>query len=155
MNIRAKRYHLVTFGYIPMIRHMYEPRAKHETSATIAELFQCSLFFSFRRCMEATLVGCSFLLADGKTINVSPCLLLHSGYNMEERSLISRKHHGSKYNYTPSTAALETLAGRGGLNQLELDMTKTALLNWMARRCFDHFNCRGVAASAATPRQLK
>ena len=125
MNIRTKRVHWVTVGYIPMVLQKYEPRAKDKTSATEAELLQRSLFLIFRRCMEASHVGCSLLLADGTTMNVSPRLLLYSCDYMKERSLLSLKHHGSKYDCTPCMAASETFAGRRGLNEPKRDVTET------------------------------
>jgi len=112
MNIRTERVHWVTFGYIPMVLHKYEPRAKDKTSATKVDLLQRSLILIFRHCMEASHVGCSLLLADGTTMNMSPRLLLYSCDYMEERSLLSLKHHGSKYDCTPCMAGSETLAGR-------------------------------------------
>jgi len=64
-------------------------------------------------------------VADGTTMNVSPRLLLYSCNYKEERSLLSLKHHGSKYDCTPCLAALETFAGRQGLNQQKRDVTET------------------------------
>jgi len=108
-----------------MVLHKYEPRAKAKTSATKAELLQCSLFLIFRRCMEASEVGCSLLLADGTTMNMLPRLLLNSCDYMEKRNLLSLKQHGSKYDCTPCMAASETFLSRRRLNQRKRDVTET------------------------------
>ena len=147
MNIKTKRMHWVTVGYIPMVLHNYEGGAKEKTSASKAELLQRSLYLIFGRCMEASHTGCLITLQDDTTKTVSPRLLLYSCDYPEERNLLSLKQHGSKHDCTLCLADSQSFSGRPGLNQRKRDVieTVTAQLKGACLRK-EHGGCAEVKA---------
>jgi len=125
VNIRTERVHWVTVGYLRMMLHKYETSARAKSSAPKAELLQRSLYLIFVRCMDASRTGFTVPLADNTTITVSPRILLFCCEYQEERTLLSLKQHGSKYDCKPCMDDSESFAGRQGVNQRRRVVTST------------------------------
>ena len=125
MNIKTKRMHWVTVGYIPMVLLKYESGAKQKPSASKAELLQRSLYLIFGPCMNVSHTGCLITLQDGTTKKMSPRVPLNYCDYPEKRSQLSLKQHGGKLDCTLCLADSQSFSGRPGLNQRKRNVIET------------------------------